>query len=82
MSEPTNPIPGMPTQAQVDSHRGYRVTKWRGHDNFECMKCQYATLWMEKMQKHLQEGAHPWAYPSPETPLLSELDESSDKLEY
>lgn len=82
MSEPSEPersTTGMPTQEQIDSHRGYRVTKWRTFDNFECLKCQYATLWLEKMLKHLQLGDHPWAFPS-ETPLLSEqLDEP---LEY
>lgn len=73
---------GMPTQEQIDSHRGYRVTKWKTFDNFECVKCQYATLWLEKMQKHLQAGVHSWAYPSlEETPLLSGPD-APERLDY
>lgn len=75
------PIPGMPTQEQIDSHRGYRMTTWKGHDNFECVKCQYATLWIEKMLKHLAAGKHVWAYPREESGVLSAPIES-DKLEY
>lgn len=81
LAEPERSTTGMPTQEQIDSHRGYRVTKWKTFDNFECVRCQYATLWLEKMQKHLQMGIHPWAYPSAETPLLSE-PLASEKLEY
>jgi len=72
---------GLPTQEQIDSHRGYRVTKWKTFDNFECLRCQYATLWLEKMQKHLAIGEHSWAYSSSETPLLSGPSES-DGLDY
>ncbi len=79
--EPSRSTTGMPSQETIDAHRGYRVTKWKTFDNFECVRCQYATLWLEKMQKHLALGDHPWAYPSPETPLLSGPPESG-KLEY
>jgi hypothetical protein len=68
MSEPQRIVTGTPTQAHIDSQRGYRMNKWKEFDNFQCLKCQFATLWLDKMLKHLQYGLHPWAYPSPEVP--------------
>jgi hypothetical protein len=80
------PVPlsttGLPTQEQIDANRGYRVTKWKTFDNFECVKCQYATLWFEKMQKHLAHGVHNWAYPSPDAGRLSEAPPDTEKLDY
>lgn len=58
------------------------MTKWRQYDNYECVKCQYATLWLEKMLKHLALGIHVWAHPKVEpNDTLSETPHS-DKLEY
>jgi len=46
-----------------DQSRGYRITLWHQYRNYECMYCQYATLWLKKMEVHLADGEHPWAYP-------------------
>lgn len=48
-----------PTETQL----GYRMTKWGKFTNYECIKCQYSTLWIEKMNKHQRFDKHPWAYP-------------------
>lgn len=74
MPEPLIIIPG-----DLDQQRGYRITKWAGqYDNYECLSCQYATLWLERIQKHLQEGVHVWAYPVPEPPEGMKPPSSSD----
>jgi len=46
-----------------DQTRGYRITKWHEYNNYECIYCQYATLWRVKMEEHLDDGVHPWPYP-------------------
>ena len=46
-----------------DQSRGYRITKWHRYNNYECIYCQYATLWLKQMEAHLAEGTHPWGYP-------------------
>lgn len=51
------------TPEPTEQSRGYRITNWGGFQNLECLKCQYATLWLEKMNKHLSLNKHPWAYP-------------------
>ena len=56
--EPLIIIPG-----DLDQARGYRIMEWRGYPNYECIYCQYATLWVGKMEKHQAIGEHPWAYP-------------------
>lgn len=74
-----------------DSKPQYTVSKWTErdgteHDNYECVKCQFATLYKEKMDKHIatavRDGnnpghghawAHPNAQPQPEEPGKSEL---------
>lgn len=77
MPEPLIIIPG-----DIDQNRGYRVTKWHQHDNYECIYCQYATLWIEKMEKHQVEGTHVWSFPdSTMSDQLSDLPEN-DKPEY
>ena len=52
-----------PSQEDIDRTRGYRVTSWRGYPNYECLYCQYATLWLNKMLDHLAQERHLWAYP-------------------
>lgn len=78
-NEPLIVIPG-----DVDQARGYRVTKWSTFDNYECLKCQYATLWVEKMLKHLASGLHVWSYPCDTGGKLSEYEKPAepDKLDY
>jgi hypothetical protein len=48
--------------------RGFRVGKWRKHTNYKCIYCQYATLWKDKILKHIAEGVHPWPYPGTSEP--------------
>lgn len=79
MTEPSRII--LPTADDVDRVRGYRVTKWKTFDNYECVQCQYATLWLPKMQKHLALGRHPWGYPAETAETLSAPPET-DGLEY
>lgn len=62
MSDPLILIPG-----NVDHNRGYSISKWRQYDNYECIYCQYATLFLARMQKHQLEGRHPWGFPSETT---------------
>lgn len=59
MPRPLIEIPG-----DIDQNWGYRVGKWREYPNYECIYCQYATLFLARMEKHQAEGQHPWAYPS------------------
>lgn len=79
MGEPLIIIPG-----DVDQARGYRVTKWKTFDNYECLQCQYSTIWIEKMQKHLDMGIHVWAYPTDTEGTLSQepTPPVDSKLEY
>lgn len=52
-----------PTTEDVDKIRGYRIVKWHEYKNYECVYCQYATLWLPRMEVHQAENDHPWAYP-------------------
>lgn len=79
MPEPPRII--LPTADEIDIVRGYRVTKWKTFDNHECVRCQYATLWLEKMKKHIALGQHPWAFPSETAETLS-APTQTDGLEY
>ena len=67
MPEPLVIIPG-----DEDQRRGYRVAKWKKHNNYECIYCQYATLWEKKMKEHQAEGNHAWAYPGQNEPELED----------
>lgn len=81
MSEPTK-TPLIVLPGDLDQQRGYRISKWKTYDNYECIYCQYATLWLEKMHKHQLEGRHVWAYPGQnDEEELSEAP-TSDKLDY
>lgn len=57
------PLIVLATGEDIDAIRGYRVGKWHEYDNFECVYCQYATLWRGKMEKHQEANTHVWAYP-------------------
>jgi len=57
-----------PSQDDLDLIRGYTVAKWKKYDNFKCLKCQYATLWENKMKKHQAADAHYWPFPGPPLP--------------
>lgn len=72
----------LPTEEDIDRVRGYRVTKWKTFDNYECVHCQYSTLWRPKMEKHLALGQHPWAYPSQTEAEVVSAPIVTDGLEY
>lgn len=69
-------------QSAQDRQRGYRVTRWRTFDNYECVHCQYSTLWLPKMQKHLSIGQHLWAYPVEKSDKTLSAPMTTDGLEY
>jgi len=58
----------IPNQEEIDQLRGFFVEKWGKYDNFRCIRCQYATLWIKKMEKHQAAEAHYWPYPGPPLP--------------
>lgn len=63
MGTQNKPLVVQATQDEIDGIRGYKITKWHTYNNYECIYCQYATLWTAKMEKHQALGEHPWAYP-------------------
>lgn len=42
---------------------GYTVNKWAGHDNFNCIDCQFSSLDEDKMKEHVAAGRHVAAHP-------------------
>jgi len=58
------PVIITPTQAEMDRFRGYSShNMWRGYKNYECLDCQYKTIYLDKMTKHIIAGVHVWAFP-------------------
>lgn len=41
-------------QSELKEGADYKVSKWREHDNFECTKCVYATIYWFKMEEHYE----------------------------
>jgi len=78
---PETPVPLIvpASQDEIDNVRGYRITKWNQYKNYECVYCQYSTLWLDKMNKHQAEDNHVWAYPG-QNP--TELEENTDEPSY
>ena len=70
-----------PAQEDIDRVNGYKVGSgdWNGYKNYECLYCQYKTIFLEKMKKHQQEGEHPWAFPVAESQVKQD---SSGEPEY
>lgn len=68
-----------PTQEDLDEIREYRIGQWKHYKNYECIHCQYSTIYLEKIKKHVDEGIHDWCYPS-STPRVEVPD--SDDPEY
>ena len=64
-----------PSQEDVDKVRGYRIGQWNQYKNYECIYCQYSTLFIDKMAKHQAEDNHPWAYPGQNVPD-ADIDET------
>lgn len=58
------PLIVLATQTQTDEIRGYKESKWHQWTNYECLFCQYSTLFQDKIVKHMDEGEHVWAFPS------------------
>lgn len=75
-----------PTQQDVDKLRGYKEEKWRDFTNYCCLLCQYSTVFEPRMKAHVQDGKHPWAFPSTDTNKLHDgfekQNEQSSKLVY
>lgn len=73
------PLP-IESQAEIteeDRLNGYRVTLWHQHKNYECLQCQYATLWLPKMLDHLAEDIHLWSYPGASVGEEEETDDET-----
>jgi hypothetical protein len=54
-----------------------RPNVYKGYSNFSCVKCQYSTLIIEKMQEHWDKESqhnHPWAYPDTDNPMNDKTD--------
>lgn len=75
------PLIVQPSTDDIATIKGYKVTKWHEHDNYECLYCQYSTLWEGKMQKHQSQGDHPWAHPGQNPAGLGSTNEE-DGPEY
>jgi hypothetical protein len=58
-----DPLVVIPTSDDIDKVRGYKMGKWHAFNNYECIYCQYSTLWRAKMEKHQLEGEHAWPFP-------------------
>lgn len=41
--------------SEEDLERGYRITKWAGHDNHECLNCPYKTLDEVRIEDHVRK---------------------------
>jgi hypothetical protein len=67
-----------PTQDDIDLTVGYRITRWHEYKNYECVYCQYATLWLDKMKKHQAEDNHAWPYPGQNQPDVAETDKDKE----
>lgn len=85
MADPIILIPN-----DLDQQRGYRVGTWshsdregrptQTFDNFMCLQCQYATIYEPRIIKHVQEGRHPWAFPSKDSALHDGFGEKESPL--
>lgn len=55
-----------PGSTEEDKVRGYVATVFGGKfPNYECVYCQFSTIFLPKMILHMAEDDHPWAYPVP-----------------
>jgi hypothetical protein len=70
MEDPTKPV-----LTDEDKKRGYTISKWQGrdeaktlHDNLECLRCSFSTLFQAVMNIHQAENIHVWG--RPDGPLL------------
>lgn len=44
---------------KIEQETDYTITKWHGHDNYECAYCQFSSLYKFKLDEHFQyEEAH------------------------
>ena len=51
--EPEEPKePEAPADPEEDRERGYRITSWAGHPNYECVHCPFKHLDESKVIRH------------------------------
>ena len=51
-SEPEESAEPEPAASDEDRERGYRITSWAGHPNFECVDCPFKNLDESKVIRH------------------------------
>ena len=49
---PAEPESEAPTDTDEDRARGYRITSWAGHPNYECLDCPFKYLDESKVIRH------------------------------
>lgn len=76
-----HPKPLVVIPGDLDQERGYKIKVWAGYPNYECIYCQYATLWIGKMEKHQALGDHPWAFPGQNPKTIGSVSKD-DEPEY
>lgn len=65
MDKPSDSVIITPSAADVALINGYKSeNKWRGYVLHECLKCQYNSIYLSKIRKHVEIGNHPWPFPS------------------
>ena len=55
--EPEDPEPEASRDTDEDRARGYRITQWAGHPNYECLDCPFKHLDESKVIRH--RAIHP-----------------------
>lgn len=68
--KPFQNAPNEPTARDYTEGVDYIVTKWDVYDNYECVHCQFASLYKEKLHEHFQYEIyhqHKWAHPVPKS---------------
>lgn len=63
--------------------KDYEVSKWKEFDNFECVHCEFSSLFIERMQLHFDNESkhlHIWNKPGKEP--WQPQPESQGKLTY
>ncbi len=68
-----NPIqsdPPVKPMREIKEGVDFKITQWKTRPNYECLKCQFASLDIEQVSLHFQyeeAHGHRWAFPVPKT---------------